>query len=85
MIDTLRTLGWLWLIAGVVAIGSMQFAEMGSRSPLPDWLAPVLTLPWSGMIPMLSLGSVPTMFLLLAGLIANCAILFVIANIISGK
>lgn len=85
MIDTLRTLGWLWLIAGVAAIASMQFAHMGSHSILPNWVAPVLTLPWSSLVPMLGVGAIPAMFLLLAGLIANCAILFVIANIISGK
>ena len=85
MIDTLRTLGWLWLLAGVAAIASTQFTHMGSHPILPHWVAPTLTLPWSSLVPLLGVGAVPAMFLLLAGLIANCAALFVIANIISGK
>ena len=84
MIDTLRTIGWLWLISGIAALASLQFAHMGSHSPVPTWVAPALTLPWSNLVPMLGVGPIAGMFLLLAGLIANCSIPFVIANIISG-
>jgi hypothetical protein len=83
MIEALRTLGWLWLIAGVTAFGSLQLAHAGSHSFIPGWLAPALTLPWSALVPMLTLSADGATLLMLAGMIANSAILFVIANVAS--
>lgn len=83
MIEALRTLGWLWLIAGIAAIGSLQLTHAGSHSIIPGWLAPALSLPWSGLVPMLALSTNGATLLMLAGMIVNSAILFVIANVAS--
>lgn len=84
MVEAIRTAGWLWLITGIAAIGLTQFTSLGAHSALvPPGLAPALTMPWSGLIPMLGLASGPAVLLMLAGLVVNCAILFTIANILS--
>ncbi len=85
MIEALRTLGWLWLIAGIAAIGSLQFVHAGGHSAIPGWIAPTLSLPWSALAPMLAFSPGATSLLMLAGLVVNSAILFVIANIASSR
>ena len=85
MIEALRTLGWLWLIAGIAAIASLQFAHSGGQPVIPHWIAPTLSLPWSGLGSILAISQGATNLLMLVGLMVNSAILFVIANVASRR
>lgn len=82
MSTMLRMAGWAWLMAGLLAIGSVLLARMGTAFPVPVGLAPSLSLPWSWLVPVLGIGPKMEVLLLAVGVFINAQVLFVIANVI---
>jgi hypothetical protein len=82
MSKILRMMAWVWLMAGLLAVGSVMLAGIGSDLPVPTTLAPSLSLPWSWLIPIMGIGSKMAVVVMAVGIFINAQILFVIANVL---
>lgn len=82
MSTVIRMMGWLWLMAGLLAVGSVVLAGMGSALPVPVGLATSLSIPWSWLTPMMGMGHRMEVAMMAVGVFINAQILFVIANIL---
>lgn len=82
MSTILRMMGWAWLMAGLLAVGSVVLAGMGSELPVPVGLAASLSVPWSWLIPIMGMGHKMELAVMAVGVFINAQILFVIANVL---
>lgn len=78
----LRLMGWGWLMAGLMAVGSAWMAHLGVSAPIPQNVATSLSMPWSLLEPLKGLGPRPALALQAVGIFINAQILFVIANVL---
>ncbi len=78
----LRLMGWGWLMAGLLAVGSAWMAHMGASAPIPQNVAASLSLPWSLTAPLMGLGPKLALVTQAVGIFINAQILFVIANVL---
>ena len=78
----LRLMGWAWLMAGLLGLGTVIIHRMGSVVPVPMELAPSLSVPWSWLLPMMSLTPTLELVVMGVGIFINAQILFVIANLL---
>ncbi len=82
MSTILRLMGWGWLMAGLLAVGSAWMAHLGVRAPVPQEVAASLSMPWSLMAPLMGLGPKVALLLQAVGIFINAQVLFVIANVL---
>lgn len=82
MSTMIRLTGWVWLMAGLLAVLSVLLGGIGPSHAVPQGMAPALSLPWSQMIPLLHMSQKMAVALMAIGVFVNAQILFVIANVL---
>lgn len=82
MSSVARVLGWIWLLAGMLAVASLAFQRFDIPLAVPDGAADLLALPWSRLIPMVQPGHGLSLVLTMIGVFVNAQILFITANML---
>lgn len=80
----MRTIGWAWLLLGVLAVLFAALAHTGAHVPISPEAARMMATPWSNLIPVLGLWNSPAALLvMLCGIAVNGSLLLVAGKILN--